>query len=51
MNIINVPEYMINHYKLRLREKGDPKGNVYVKCVKGMHGLPYAGISTQKLLM
>ena len=28
----------------------DQKGNLYVKAVKGMYGLPHAGIITQKLL-
>ena len=39
---------MVEHYKLK--DKVDVKGNLYVKCVKGMYGLPHAGIIAQKLL-
>ena len=48
MKISNFPEYIINHYKLR--DKVDHKGNLYVKVMKGMYGLPHAGIVAQKLL-
>ena len=39
---------VIEHYKLK--DKVDAKGNVYVKCVRGMYGLPHAGIIAQQLL-
>ena len=39
---------IIEHY--RLKDKVDAKGFVYVKIMKGMYGLPHAGIIAQKLL-
>ena len=48
MKIANFPEDVIEHYKLK--DKVDDKGNLYVKCVRGMYGLPHAGIIAQKLL-
>ena len=42
MNIKNFPKDVIDHYKLM--DLVDAKGNLYVKCVKGMYGLPHAGI-------
>ena len=42
------PEDVIEHYNLK--DKVDSKGFVYVKCVKGMYGLPHAGIIAQDLL-
>ena len=36
------------HYQPK--DKADNKRKVYVKCVKGMYGLPHAGIISQKLL-
>ena len=39
---------IIEHY--RLKDKVDAKGFVYVKIMKGMYGLPHAGIIVQKLL-
>ena len=34
MKIANFPDDVIEHYKLK--DKVDAKGNLYVKCVKGM---------------
>ena len=48
MKIANFPDNVNDHYKLK--DKVDAKGNLYVKCVKGMYGLPHAGIIAQKLL-
>ena len=44
----NFLEDVIENYKLR--ENVDKKGFVYVKCVRGMYGLPHALIMAQKLL-
>merc|ERR1711966_444523 len=48
MKMANFPDDVIEHY--RLKDKVDAKGNLYVKCVKGMYGLPHAGIIAQNLL-
>ena len=48
MKLAYFPEDVIKHYKLN--QKVDAKGFVYVKIVKGMYGLPHAGIIAQKLL-
>ena len=48
MKLSYFPDDVIEHYKLK--DKVDAKGNVYVKCVRGMYGLPHAGIIAQKLL-
>jgi len=48
LKLANFPEDVIEHYKLR--EKVDKKGTLYVKCSKGMYGLPHAGIIAQNLL-
>ena len=48
MKIANFPDNVIEHYKLK--NKVYAKGNLYVKCAKGTHELPHAGIITQKLL-
>jgi len=48
LRLANFPEDVIEHYNLR--EKVDAKGYVYVKCVRGMYGLPHAGIIAQELL-
>ena len=48
LRLANFPEDVIQHYNLR--EKADKKGYVFVKVVKGMYGLPHAGIIAQKLL-
>ena len=45
MKIANFPKDVIEHYKLR--ERADEKGNLYIKCVKGMYGLPHTGIIAQ----
>ena len=44
----NFPDDVIAHYKLN--DKVDNKGFVYVRCEKGMYGLPHAGIIAQNLL-
>ena len=48
MNIKNFPDDVIKHYNLL--DKVDAEGNLYIKCVRGMYGLPHAGIIAQKLL-
>lgn len=48
MKLSYFPNYVIKHYKLK--DKVDAKGNVYVKYVCSMYGLPHAGIITQQLL-
>ena len=48
MKLKKFPVDVIEHY--HLKDKVDNKGNVYVKYVKGMYGLPHAGIIAQKLL-
>ena len=48
IKLTNFPEDVIEHYSLR--NKVDAKGFVYVKCVRGMYGLPHAGIIAQNLL-
>ena len=48
MKLANFPKDAREHYKLD--ELVDAKGNLYIKCVKGMYGLPHAGIIAQKLL-
>ena len=42
------PQDVIDHYQLK--DKVDPKGYLYVKAVRGMYGLPHAGIIAQELL-
>ena len=48
MKLNHFPDDVIAHYGLK--EKVDAKGFVYVKCVRGMYGLPHAGIIAQRLL-
>ena len=48
MKLSHFPEDVIEHYQLK--DKVDAKGFVYVKCVKGIYGLPHAGIIAQRLL-
>ena len=48
MKLAKCPDNVIDHYQLK--DKGDSKGFVYVNCVKGMYGLPHAGIIAQQLL-
>ena len=48
IKLSNFPEDVIEHYKLQ--EKVDNKGFVYVKCVRGMYGLPHTGIIAHKLI-
>ena len=48
MDIKLFPQDVIDQYKLN--ELVDNKGNVYIKCVRGMYGLPHAGIIAQNLL-
>ena len=35
---------------LRVLDLADEKGNLYVKCIRQMYGLPHAGIIAQELL-
>ena len=42
MKLSYFPDNVIEHYNLK--DKVDAKGNIYVKCVCGMYGLPHAGI-------
>ena len=48
MKLIHFPDDVIENYKLK--DKVNARGFVYAKCVKGMHGLPHAGIIVQQLL-
>ena len=48
MKLSTFPDDVIEHYKLK--RKVDAKGFIYVKFVKGVYGLPHAGIIAQKLL-
>ena len=48
MKLSYFPDDVVEHYKLK--DKVDSKEFVYVKIVKGMYGLPHAGIIAQKLL-
>ena len=48
MKLAYFPDDVIEHYNLK--DKVDAKGNVYVKCVRGMYGLPHARIIAQQLL-
>ena len=45
MKIDTFPEDVIQQYSLR--DKVDKKGFVYVRCNKGIYGLPHAGIIAQ----
>ena len=47
MKLSYFPEDVIEHYQLK--DKVDAKGFVYVKIMKGMYGLPHAGVIVQKL--
>ena len=48
MKLSYFPEDIIEHYQLK--DKADKKGFLFVKCVRGMYGLPHAGIIAQQLL-
>ena len=48
MNINDLPEEIINEYKLR--EKVNRQGMVCIKVTKGMYGLPQVGLLANKLL-
>ena len=48
MKLSNFPADVIEHYNLN--EKADSKGFIYVRCERGMYGLPHAGIIAHKLL-
>ena len=48
MKLSNFPADVIEHYNLD--KKADSKGFVYVRCERGMYGLPHAGNIAQKLL-
>ena len=43
----DIPDKVIEKYELKAKEED---GQVYVKIIKGMYGLPQAGILAQKLL-
>ena len=48
MKLSHFPGDVTEHYNSK--DKVDAKGTVYVKCVRGMYGLPHAGIIAQQLL-
>ena len=48
MKLAHFPQDVIDHYNLN--NLVDEKGFVYVRCERGMYGLPHAGIIAQKLL-
>ena len=47
MKLTHFPDDVIDHHQLK--DKADARGFVYVKCIKGMYGLPHAGIIAQQL--
>ena len=48
MKLAHFPQDVIDHYNLN--DLVDNKGFVYVRCERGMYGLPHAGIIAQQLL-
>ena len=48
VKLIDLPEEIIQEYKLR--EKANKKGCIFLKVVKGMYGLPQAGLLANQLL-
>jgi hypothetical protein len=48
IKLSDIPEEIINEYKLR--EKATSSGSVYIMAVKGMYGLPQAGLIANELL-
>ena len=48
IKLSDIPEEIINEYNLR--EKATPSGSVYIMAVKGMYGLPQAGLIANELL-
>ena len=48
IKINDIPEEFIKEYKLR--DNVTPHGYVYIMATKGMHGLPQAGLISNKLL-
>jgi hypothetical protein len=47
-NPSDIPDEIINEYKLR--ELAAPNGSVYITAIKGMYGLPQAGLLAIELL-
>jgi hypothetical protein len=47
IKLSDIPEEIINEYNLH--EKATPSGSVYIMAVKGMHGLPQAGLIANEL--
>jgi hypothetical protein len=48
IHLNNMPDEIIQEYKLR--EKVTTKGFIYLEVIKGMYGLPQAGLLANKLL-
>eukprot|EP00956_Cyclotella_meneghiniana_P017217 scaffold27841_cov34-Cyclotella_meneghiniana.AAC.3 len=48
VKLIDLPEEIVQEYKLR--EKANKKGCIFLKVVKGMYGLPQAGLLANQLL-
>ena len=48
MKISNSLQDVIDHYELK--DNVGQKGSLYVNIMKGMHGLPHAGITAQKFI-
>jgi hypothetical protein len=48
IRLTDLPDEIIKEYKLK--DKATPKGFIYLEVVKGMYGLPQAGLLANKLL-
>ena len=48
MKLSNFPDDVIQHYNLST--KANKNGFIYVRCERGMYGLPHDGIIAQKLI-
>ena len=48
IKLSDIPEEIINEYNLR--ELAAPNGSVYIMAVRGMYGLPQAGLLANELL-
>ena len=48
MRLSDIPDEIISEYKLR--DKATPEGSVYIRAVRGMYGLPQAGLLANELL-
>ena len=46
MKLADIPEEIVAEYKLR--EKVTTDGHVYIEIVRGMYGLPQAGLLAQE---